>query len=262
MKEHPILFSTLMVSLILSNHKTQTRRPLSMASCFVDGRSPTREQWPHLQFDVPEVFVDGSSSPAGNPGPYLHVPHDDGDTRHRVYPRIEVGDRLWVRETWGMRGGAPAYLATDEAWGMRGPRPDSGKWTPAIHMPRTVARLVLEVTGVRAERVQDISESDAKAEGMRTIDMPEEWMAVRPRFGGRDAGGLEESISFDKRPSQALIDELGLTEVSHHPARSVTSAREIFRSLWESIYKSWDANPWVWAVSFKRIDAKAKARAA
>ena len=115
-------------------------------------------------------------------------------------------------------------------------------------MPRWASRLTLEVTGVRVERLNAISEEDAKAEGVEVHMMPEEWRAVRQQYG------RNEAITFDREPSADLIAALRLRDVTHVPARPVRSAVAGFRSLWESINGtgSWAENPWVWAISFRR----------
>lgn len=208
-----------------ANPKTQTRRPITMGNSLVDGRPPWRKQWPHLRFDAPEVFVDGGSSPAGNIGPYLHVPHDDGETRHRVYPRIEVGDRLWVRETWAPDRRAPevpyvaVHRATDEVHlEARGATPD--RWHPSIHMPRWASRITLEVTEVRAERLRSISEADAVAEGVH-----------------RGSGSMWQG---------------GPHRVKEKGCKVFNLASEAFVDRFHAIYPG-DDDPWVWATSFKRV---------
>jgi hypothetical protein len=132
------------------------------------------------------------------------------------------GDRLWVRETWGdgeENNCEPGvyYRATDPAWDEE----ETGfRWKPSIHMPRWASRITLEVTGVRVERLNDISEADAETEGCRA-----------------------EVIS-----GTAGYDDQG-----------VISAVEKFRELWESINGpgSWAENPWVWVVEFERIEVPA-----
>ncbi|TXH90322.1 MAG: hypothetical protein E6Q78_05105 [Rhodoferax sp.] len=134
MKEHPILFSAPMVRAILAGTKTQTRRVVK----------PTPE-W---------IGKSGVLSFNGRVG----LPH-------AICPYGQPGDRLWVREAWNGYGPFKDgmhyyYRATDQ-------NPDSTKWKPSIHMPRAASRITLEITGVRVERLQDISEADAKAEGYK-----------------------------------------------------------------------------------------------
>ena len=118
------------------------------------------------------------------------------------------GDRLWVRETWAPERegtGCPddtgtLYRATDPGWDDE----NTGlRWRPSIFMPRTASRILLEITHVRVQRLQDISEDDARAEGCEPFAYP----------------------------------------------------RDRFHGLWDTIHGSgaWHANPWVWALTFRRI---------
>lgn len=138
-------------------------------------------------------------------------------------PHGKPGDRLWVREAWSPHpqdANVTFYRATVEAepgfpvW--------SGPWIPSIHMPRRASRITLEITSVRVERLQDISIEDAKAEG---------------------AWGPDESIVT------RVAEHFGIDEFGANP-------RKAFQMLWESINGpgSWDQNPWVWVIEFKRIE--------
>lgn len=209
MIERPILFSAPMVRAILDGHKTQTRRIIKSRSrkhpsyCLVDYGDGW---WPYLSDD-------GESSVT-----------DDGMEQAIACPYGEAGDRLWVKETWGYD---QADNGGDRHWKRLVYRADPGAepldngepipWTPSIHMPRWASRITLEVAGVRAEALQDISEADAKAEG---------------------APDYEEGI--DHPPPGA----------DHE-----WSFRGSFIRLWESINGpgSWDANPWVWVIEFRRV---------
>lgn len=194
MKERPILFSGPMVRAILAGTKTQTRR-------IVKPQPPSR--WNHLHG---AVFCSGEHERSGGclgdavlPCPY-GVP----------------GDRLWVRETWGEFG--PTIDAEqDFRYRADGYQPPAGRvWRPSVHMPRWALRITLEITDVRVERLQDISEESARAEGA---------IGWSERLPGR----------WDCRGT----------------------ARDAFRDLWQSINgpDSWDPNPWVWVISFRRIEA-------
>lgn len=201
MKERPILFSGLMVRAILEGRKTQTRRVVKNA---------TGPFWDHPGYRI--VMHDGFTfweTHSGKPnqyGPSIACPYG------------KPGDRLWVRETWWaarddvrgeMKRDTVRYAATADGLGVP-------KFRPSIHMPRWASRITLEVVSVRVERLQDISEEDAKAEGIELLN-------GRYTF---NAGAHE----------------------SH-------TAVESFRALWESINGpgSWDSNPWLWVVEFKRI---------
>lgn len=141
-------------------------------------------------------------------------------------PYGQPGDRLWVRETHGYKirsvGGTPhesiAYRATDpDAVHCYGSSGDevAMKWRPSIFMPRRHSRITLEIVSVRVERLQDIKPEDCIAEGCT---------------GGHGS-----------------ISGYGYS----------ATEKEHFRNLWESINgpESWEANPWVWVVEFKRVEA-------
>ena len=202
MRERPILFSAPMVRALLAGTKTQTRRAMklhpSAIACCCGG---TAARW---------KVSDGDQWYCGICGGGNRLTSRDVDGIRCPYGA--PGDRLWVKETHGFvtsdRDGPVHDSLVFRADGNEG---WSGKWRPSIHMPRWASRITLEITGVRVERLQDISEDDAKAEGApSSIHLP----------GGR-------------------------------------FANENFAHLWWSINGdgSWDANPWVWVVEFKRIGA-------
>ena len=183
-KERPILFSAPMVRAILEGRKTQTRRVLKQKAI----------DWlPTLS------HISVASRESTGLCPY-------------GYP----GDRLWVRETWSHLG------EDDNDWFVyRADNADAldnliAKWRPSIHMPRAASRILLEITDVRVERLQDISEEDAKAEGV------ESWA---------ESDKILEHLLARSQPSQ------------------------IFKALWQSISgpESWNESPFVWAITFKRI---------
>jgi hypothetical protein len=194
MKERPIIFSAPMVRAILAGAKTQTRRVVKL------------KPWQQI-----EERDDGA------PWPWMY--DDNRAADHWVpCPYGQPGDRLWVRETWRpVHGGYPDQGARYRADFDR----DQTVWRPSIHMPRWASRILLDVTAVRVERLQDISEADAQAEGV----IPK-W---EPGCSGR------------------LMDAFG--GFSFRPAASA------YAELWEQINGpgAWDANPWVWVVEFKRV---------
>lgn len=207
MKERPILFSAPMVRAILDGRKTMTRRVVQGA--------PTWES----------SYVLGVHQ--GVWGIHAHV-DAIGAFRARC-PYGEPGDRLWVRETWAefvdvvTIDGSHVELGRDFIYRADGEdQKRHTVWRPSIHMPRAASRLTLEITGVRVERLKDITEADAIAEGL-----------TRDGDGWRGAPKLPWFAS----PIAA------------------------FRSLWESINGggSWDENPFVWVVEFRRIEQEAKA---
>ncbi len=212
MKERPILFSGAMVRALLDGTKTQTRRVLKPAPQMVTHNTITT--WD------------------GTPAALQH----QLDRMGKGCTYGQPGDKLWVREAWGLhaygddtdwlKGGCSAMDLDDHVIAYRadwGPLQDSCHWRPSIHMPRAASRIALEITSVRVERLQDISESDAVAEGIEQMPcaVPDTrlWRNYDPGNGWT--------------PSLAI------------PQNS-------FRSLWESIngHDSWDENPWVWVVEF------------
>jgi hypothetical protein len=188
MKERPILFSGPMVRAILDGSKTQTRRTF---------KGTTEHKGPY------------------NPA-YMEA-HQQANGWGSICPHGTPGDRLWVRETFAMneaKAGPPVVYRADhgEAQSVFVERPHSAewdvvatRWRPSIFMPRAASRILLEITDVRVQRLQEISEEDARAEGYdRSHAFPREWFAL----------------------------------------------------LWERIHGpgSWHANPWVWAITFQRLE--------
>lgn len=202
MKERPIPFNGAMVRALLAGTKTQTRRAAKGVATV------------HARTGEPLAKLDSA-------GPRVACPYG------------QPGDRLWVREAWRADqwfDGRPPREIPDaayvvyEAGGQHVPFPAAvGKLRPGMFMPRWASRITLEVTGVRVERLQDISEADAKAEGMT------------PALAGE------------------LLSE-GECRVLAWAAANGNSARMTYSALWEQINGpgSWDANPWVWVVEFQR----------
>jgi hypothetical protein len=206
-KERPILFSAPMVLAILAGRKTQTRRAL-------------RDQQPA---DLGAAMHGGHLSRRS-------VHHHGKLVGHRMAPVAcpygVPGDRLWVKETFARESTGTLYRASaaeddsDERCGWwQGERffPGPITWTPSIFMPRAFSRIALEVTGVRVERLHDISEADAQAEGI-----------LRTERGWCSDEGQPVSIT----------------------------ARRAYEDLWHAINAKrggWGANPWVWVVGFRRV---------
>jgi hypothetical protein len=232
MRERPILFSGAMVRAILEGRKTQTRRvvkrqpPLEAEYCG-QGTPPTPD---HFWWQE----IDGCSN--------VYV---------QACPYGQLGDRLWVRETFH-REQHPAEVGLTQSdiphfWAMAVAkagtylyRADAGsevaidgrRWTPSIHMPRAACRLVLEITGVRVERLQAITEADAIAEGTDPA----------PGITGDDDLMVHEIM---------VAHETGAAK----PLMPAPVAR--FVLLWDSINSAfpanWNANPWVWVIEFKLV---------
>jgi hypothetical protein len=226
-KERPILFNGEMVRAILEGRKTQTRRVVKPHpdlherkhrwAFVIDqgelkyGKAPWRKSDPH------NFYVEnGIKCPFGKPG-----------------------DRLWVRETFSETdcacSGDPLYrnqciYCKGKGYGLAY-RADVGKseyypfkWRPSIHMPRWASRITLEITDVRVERLNDISEEDAKAEGV---------------FGYSSESGTS---------GWGEDDPSGKVQVPY-----VYKRKWAFKHLWNSVYGTWKENPFVWAITFKRL---------
>jgi hypothetical protein len=196
-KERPLLFNAEMVRAILDGRKTQTRRAVKAMAL----------DWLENSKFIPE---------------YVASPDND------MCPNGKIGDQIWVRETFSAMGdntghALPIYYRADGD--------DGFAWTPSIHMPRWASRIQLEITNVRIERLQDIGEDDAEAEGIEGINQP---------TGGDDYQDYWRDYGVNKK------DADGWPWFTGDPIAS-------FKSLWNSIYKNWDSNPWVWVIEFKVI---------
>lgn len=224
MRERPILFAGPMVRAILNGEKTVTRRLMNP--------QPTPSN------------MGGHSWPSPIHQTMLHVEQElqNGEgiwagLADSACPHGAPGDRLWVRETWYcddyrvLRGPylKPDDLDLDEARddgtlvyaadGLTPYEAEQPTWKPSIHMPRWASRILLEITAVRVERVQDISDEQCVAEGIGVT---------------KHAVGVKLTSPHDESVPRAM-----------------------FRELWQSINgaESWAANPWVWVVEFRRITA-------
>jgi len=212
MGDHPILFSAPMVRALLAGTKTQTRRIVPAGKVYDDISSEA-----HEDFEI-QGWLDCSH----------------GDTLSAADVRVRVGDRLWVREAYSgpydLTGTPPRdwdYPSTPIHFWADGD-PTWGDWTkpkPAIHMPRWASRLTLTVTDVRVERLQDISDEDAEAEGCPECSVCDGvgWINSGPDGGWQCTGeGCGDAY------------------------------RDQYARLWDTINGpgSWDANPWVAAYSF------------
>ena len=217
-----MIFNAEMVRAILDGRKTQTRRPI---------------KWKQTRFTEIGEREDGSKWPWSEDAEHAC------DFWHPC-PFGAVGDRIWVRETWGVvshafsddglmidwvpdrpttaihempfgngyYSGYAIYAADgDFTWGDDDGYEDGRScWKPSIHMPRAASRILLEITDVRVERLRSMSQDDARAEGVIAA-----------------SGPMEAGLAF--------------------------------RELWDSIYgeESWKANPWVWVIEFKRVEGGA-----
>ncbi|HHW7582693.1 hypothetical protein MWR38_12225 [Klebsiella pneumoniae] len=236
MKERGMIFNGEMVRALMSGRKTQTRRPI---------------KWKQTRFTEIGEREDGSKWPWSEDAEHAC------DFWHPC-PFGAVGDRVWVRETWGVvshafsddglmidwvpdrpttaihempfgngyySGYAIYAVDGDFTWGDDDGYEDGRScWKPSIHMPRAASRILLEITNVRVERLNAISEEDARAEGI--ID-----------GGCLNCGEPEPCGCANPEPD----------------------ATDAFAYLWQSIYgqENWNANPWVWVIEFKRVEGGA-----
>lgn len=231
MKYRPILMSAPMVRASLDGTKTQTRR-------IVKGERAARglESGWHLKpygFVTDQQFIK-AACPYGQPG-----------------------DRLWVREAWmpdpprdgkwgytewagcriGQIAAVPDRFRKPEFCNYRASWPhkeDNLRWTPGIHMPRWASRITLEVTGVRVERLQDISEADSMAEGIERLPDP----VIDGGWSG---------------PNRFTLKGMGAGACTGLVSWNAPTATELYQRLWTEINGpgSWDANPWVWVIDFQ-----------
>jgi hypothetical protein len=225
MKERPILFSGPMVRALLEGRKTQTRRLIKpqpkkdpMTGDFVLMLSP------HHGVTGLRSWLE--ACPYGQPGERLWVK----EAAYIAKPNFGDPQFDTHKDNEG-RGRVVDYAATMDADAVRCAEDFGVKKTPSIHMPRWASRLLLEVVEVRAERLQDITEADAIAEGARHFpDLPSlSRYGQDPRWSFFDATSVDQCLG---------------------------SARHAFGNAWNKINGAradWDANPWVWAISFKRI---------
>lgn len=219
-REKGLIFNSEMVRALLDGRKTQTRRPVKF---------PVHDK--NLGCELAGNELAGELS-AGN---YLNSAFG------------KPGDRIWVRETWADAGASAPDLKLYRANYPEHvpsiyenvPPAKEIRWTPSIHMPRTASRILLEITDVRVERLNAISEQDAQSEGVHN----EVWDQT---VVARNYAVIDEFFQFwsEDMPHYVEMNQL---------------YRSSFRSLWESIYgaENWQANPWVWVISFKRVEGGA-----
>lgn len=243
MTERPIIFSAPMVRALIEGRKTETRRIVTPATTEFGALTPgklTALYWQHADWSkaapdrgFPVAELGGYTSG------YLHVPcHDDGDgkpcrtcqergwdtTSHRLYPRIQPGDRLWVKETWARTSVAPIVETIDKPWVIfreSDNRTDyGGPWKSPLHLSRRDSRLTLDVTAVRIERLNAIGKDDAIAEGLNEID------------------------------GNFTVEHDGTVYGSRDPVA-------VYRRLWDSLHGAgaWAKNPWVIVITFAVVTA-------
>lgn len=218
MKTRPILMSAPMIHALLQGRKMQTRRVVKPQPPFGYDR--------HCWFDMPVMGWTNEGEPALN--------------WHKVKcPYGSVGDLLWVRETFvtGRLTGLEEHNRhiDQEIYIYRADcsdeTPPAIKWKPSIFMPRSASRLTLELTEVRVERLQEITENDAQAEGI---------VKQNVIVGAHCAGGRHTEVTQNRY-------------LHDGSEKDFEAAGDAYEHLWESINGSgsWDNNPYVWVLSFQ-----------
>lgn len=206
--EKPILFSGEMVRAILAGRKTQTRRVIK----------PQPES-----VSLPAIYCPRKGQYGVSENPYGNA-----------------GDRLWVRETWAVNDDKyhRVIFKADEGTAKIG-RPEFGRWKPSIHMPRCVSRINIGITDVRVEKLQEITEEGAKAEGLSCVTKDGNLY----KYGIPDRDGLPGADDTGWPWQEWKVDP-----------------RQAYKKLWDAINEKrgygWDANPWVWVVEFDLLEVK------
>lgn len=255
MKERPIIFSAPMVRAILDGRKTQTRRVAKIAR--IDAHPQDARVKIATMAGRGEQF-------------WMNCQPEHPQHITRACPYGVPGDRLWVRETW------QAFFADEvPADRPRGPRhtmgipaqperesfvfyradgdlshPEDGSeaiWRSPIHMPRWASRITLEIVSVRVERLQEISEEDAIAEGFEARPFPGPWWQGYMEHDGR----LIHQQRCGEEPPDWMIEPKRMSDTKHLDRSAVDG----FRSIWFDLHggDSWSSNPWVWVIEFRRV---------
>ena len=222
MSEKPIIFSPPMVKAILEGQKTQTRRIIKTPPC--------------------QIFTYGDSVSVTKPRKFK-----DEDARFYPYSPYSVGDILWVREKF-CNVNAPEfepdyyYFADTLLPCCEDYDPSEWTWKPSIHMPRAAARIFLKIKSISVGQVQEITEADAKAEGVEKFNQCKTLYEDRVRNRVIACGG----------GAYPIVDCVDCEKYKN------TSFKNGFMFLWETLNAkrgfSWKSNPWVWVIEFRRIE--------
>lgn len=260
MKERPVLFNGAMVQAILDGRKTQTRRPVTPQPpatavkpwCIVHSSDSSRTgTWgwtDSVGAEPPRYVVDGVRCPLGVAGEQLwvresfyvarplqqEIDEEDFYDRCKAWERVDGSLPVKREDAWVVR------YAADEAW-------PAGWFRPSIHMPRWASRIQLETEWIRVQRLHEITDEEAIAEGIAPLFTDEE-MRQRPEL--ESCRGMWRNYLWHGCARGKVMDQWA------YQSSGYLSARDSFSSLWESVYGagSWAANPWVRAVNFKRVE--------
>lgn len=241
-KEIPILFSTQMVQALLADTKTETRRTIKpqpdengvtfMKNAPLDWEAHYKEEWKPWKWDTEQGETIAKHCPYGQPGDWLWV-------RESFVSGFKMDDGCFAYDDEGNHIEKIWYKADGDLhnwWTGDSDFPSENiPWKPSIHMPKAAARLWLEVLEIKVERLQDISEADAMAEGIEwQIKYPEDYPTLR----------YYRDYMFKNRFAAGML----------------FGPKQSFKSLWQSINgpESWNANPWLWVVKFKIISKTGK----
>lgn len=248
MKEIPILFSTPMVQAILDGRKTMTRRIMKQQIKDCDHSRFAEAEWKDKPTEWSEAALKAGRAYCGMCGNGVEYSKDYGGIN---CPYGKPGDLLYVRENWfpvaingskvmvGYYDKSPDHTIefTTDRIGFYSRQMAKGRIIPSIHMPKEAARTWLQVTGIKIERLQDITEEDAKAEGV----------TVTP--GQVASNEIHRHVLKDRIPA------------GDHQLAFANLWREIhFTSIQDQLSgkDGWNENPWVWVVSFKVLSTTGK----
>lgn len=224
MKERPLLMSAEMVKADRAGRKSQTRRTAGLDRINLE---PDNWQMRHT-LTQRQVFT----------ACFWYM---GGGVLDVKCPYGQVGDRLWIRESWAVNSQfdeiAPKFLDPDECkiWYAADVLPSfAGKTRASIHMPREFSRRTVEITGLDCQRVQDISENDAISEG--TVCLSLGWL-------------YKNFPDYEKAHLQWVETKAGITKPPLGP-----SPKQRFLKLFASLNKSAQPNPWVWVITYKPVN--------